>query len=96
MLFWLVRITAAVALAASYIWLAALAIVTSRAGRVVLAIRDAESRTRVLGYPVESFKLWLFVFSGIIAGIAGALLTMPRKSGSSTRANLPLSIPLKP
>jgi urea transport system permease protein len=48
-------------------------IVESRAGRVVLAIRDAESRTRFLGYPVDSFKLWLFVFSGIVAGIAGAL-----------------------
>ena len=60
-----------IALAASY--LACRAIVQSRAGRVVLAIRDAESRTRFLGYPVESFKLWLFVFSGIIAGIAGAL-----------------------
>jgi urea transport system permease protein len=59
------------ALAASY--MACRAIVESRAGRVVLAIRDAESRTRFLGYPVESFKLWLFVFSGIIAGIAGAL-----------------------
>jgi len=61
----------AVALAASY--LACRAIVGSRAGRVLCAIRDAESRTRFLGYPVESFKLWLFVFSGIIAGIAGAL-----------------------
>jgi len=61
----------AIALAASY--MACRAIVESRAGRVVLAIRDAESRTRFLGYPVESFKLWLFVFSGIIAGIAGAL-----------------------
>jgi urea transport system permease protein len=61
----------AIALAASY--MACRAIVDSRAGRVVLAIRDAESRTRFLGYPVESFKLWLFVFSGIIAGIAGAL-----------------------
>ena len=61
----------AIALAASY--LACRAIVESRAGRVVLAIRDAESRTRFLGYPVESFKLWLFVFSAIIAGIAGAL-----------------------
>jgi urea transport system permease protein len=61
----------AVALALTY--LACRAIVESRAGRVVLAIRDAESRTRFLGYPVESFKLWLFVFSGIIAGIAGAL-----------------------
>src|ERR1700693_692701 len=59
------------ALAASYT--ACRTIVESRAGRVVLAIRDAESRTRFLGYPVESFKLWLFVFSGIIAGIAGAL-----------------------
>src|SRR5580698_3651515 len=61
----------AIALGASYI--ACRAIVESRAGRVVLAIRDAESRTRFLGYPVESFKLWLFVFSAIVAGIAGAL-----------------------
>src|SRR5258708_33336556 len=37
------------------------------------AIRDAEGRTRFLGYPVESYKLWLFVFSGVVAGIAGAL-----------------------
>jgi urea transport system permease protein len=37
------------------------------------AIRDAESRTRFLGYPVESFKLWVFVFSAAIAGVAGAL-----------------------
>ena len=60
-----------VALGASY--LACRAIVGSRAGRVIRAIRDAESRTRFLGYPVESFKLWLFVFSAVIAGIAGAL-----------------------
>jgi urea transport system permease protein len=59
------------ALAASYI--ACRAIVDSRAGRVLRAIRDAESRTRFLGYPVESFKLWLFVLSAVIAGIAGAL-----------------------
>ena len=57
--------------AASY--LACRAIVGSRAGRVLRAIRDAESRTRFLGYPVESFKLWVFVFSAIIAGVAGAL-----------------------
>jgi urea transport system permease protein len=66
----LVVVTAA-ALASSY--LACRAIVASRAGRVMLAIRDAESRTRFLGYPVESFKLWVFVFSAVIAGIAGAL-----------------------
>jgi urea transport system permease protein len=59
------------ALAGSY--LACRAIVESRAGRVIRAIRDAESRTRFLGYPVESYKLWLFVFSAVIAGVAGAL-----------------------
>src|SRR5438874_1160743 len=66
----LLMITAA-ALAASY--MACRAIVESRAGRVMRAIRDAESRTRFLGYPVESFKLWLFVVSAVIAGVAGAL-----------------------
>ncbi len=66
----LLLVTAA-ALAASY--MACLAIVESRAGRVIRAIRDAETRTRFLGYPVESYKLWLFVFSGVIAGVAGAL-----------------------
>ena len=48
-------------------------IVTSRAGRVIRSIRDAESRTRFLGYRVESYKLWLFVFSAVLAGVAGAL-----------------------
>jgi urea transport system permease protein len=48
-------------------------IVASRAGRVVRAIRDAENRTRFLGYRVESFKLWVFTFSAVVAGVAGAL-----------------------
>ena len=66
----LLVITAAT-LAGSY--LACRMIVESRAGRVMRAIRDAESRTRFLGYPVELFKLWIFVFSAVVAGIAGAL-----------------------
>jgi urea transport system permease protein len=49
------------------------AITASRAGRVIRAIRDAESRTRFLGYRVESYKLWTFVISAVLAGIAGAL-----------------------
>src|SRR5713101_444376 len=64
-------VISAAALGASY--LACGAIVASRAGRVIRASRDAESRTRFLGYSVESFKLWLFVISCVIAGIAGAL-----------------------
>ena len=66
----LVAASAAV-LAASY--LACRFIVRSRAGRVIRAIRDAESRTRFLGYRVESYKLWVFVFSAAVAGLAGAL-----------------------
>jgi urea transport system permease protein len=66
----LVVVTAA-ALAASYC--VCRAIVASRAGRVIRAIRDAESRTRFLGYRVESYKLWVFVCSAALAGIAGAL-----------------------
>jgi urea transport system permease protein len=61
----------ALLLATSYV--VCRAIVQSRAGRVVRAIRDAESRVRFLGYRVESYKLWLFVGSAIIAGVAGAL-----------------------
>ena len=49
------------------------AITRSRLGMVITAIRDAESRTRFLGYRVESFKLFAFTVSACIAGIAGAL-----------------------
>jgi urea transport system permease protein len=54
-------------------YLACRYITLSRAGRVVQAIRDAESRTRFIGYRVESYKLWIFTFSAVLAGIAGAL-----------------------
>jgi len=48
-------------------------IVASRLGRVLIAIRDAESRVRFLGYRVENYKLFVFVVSAVLAGIAGAL-----------------------
>jgi urea transport system permease protein len=48
-------------------------IVTSTYGKVLIAIRDAESRTRFLGYRVENYKLVAFVFSAMVAGLAGAL-----------------------
>ncbi len=54
-------------------YLACRAVVGSKLGRVVVAIRDAEDRTRFLGYRVELFKLWVFVLSAVLAGIAGAL-----------------------
>lgn len=48
-------------------------IVNSKLGMVLVAIRDAETRARFIGYRVERFKLWVFVFSAMLAGIAGAL-----------------------
>jgi urea transport system permease protein len=49
------------------------AIVTSKFGKVLVAIRDAEARTRFLGYRVEAYKLFAFTLSACMAGIAGAL-----------------------
>ena len=48
-------------------------VVTSRFGKVLVAVRDAESRTRFLGYRPERYKLFVFVLSAIVAGIGGAL-----------------------
>ena len=45
----------------------------SKLGRVLLAVRDAESRVRFLGYSPTSAKLFAFVLSALLAGIAGAL-----------------------
>jgi urea transport system permease protein len=49
------------------------ALITSKFGKVLIAIRDAETRTRFLGYRVESYKLFVFTLSACMAGVAGAL-----------------------
>ena len=48
-------------------------IVTSTYGKVLVAIRDAESRTRFLGYRVPNYKILVFTISACMAGLAGAL-----------------------
>src|SRR5271154_6543318 len=48
-------------------------ITVSKLGRVLLALRDAESRVRFLGYSVTNAKLFVFTLSAVLAGIAGAL-----------------------
>ena len=48
-------------------------ITSSKLGRVLLALRDAESRVRFLGYSVTNAKLFVFTVSAVLAGIAGAL-----------------------
>ena len=64
-------VTTVVLLLGSYI--ACRAITDSRFGRIIVSIRDAEDRTRFLGYRVENYKLWVFVLSAVIAGLAGAV-----------------------
>jgi len=49
------------------------AIVNSKLGKVMVAVRDAESRTRFIGYRVEHVKLFAFTVSAVMAGLAGAL-----------------------
>ncbi|MEM7466078.1 MAG: urea ABC transporter permease subunit UrtC [Pseudomonadota bacterium] len=64
-------VATAVVLAAGY--LLCRYIVTSKLGRVVTAVRDAEARSRFLGYRIENYQVWIFVVSAMLAGIAGAL-----------------------
>ncbi len=61
----------ALALAGGY--LACRWLVSTRMGRVLVAIRDSEDRARFLGYRVEQVKVLVFAFSALLAGIAGAL-----------------------
>ncbi len=64
-------VASSVALAIAYI--VSRYIVGSRLGLACVAIRDAESRSRFIGYRVENIKLWVFVISATMAGVAGAL-----------------------
>jgi urea transport system permease protein len=48
-------------------------IVNCKAGKIITAIRDAEDRVSFVGYNTASFKVFLFTFSAVLAGIAGAL-----------------------
>ena len=48
-------------------------ITRSRAGKVLVAIRDSETRVLFSGYSPASYKLFVFVVSASLAGVAGAL-----------------------
>lgn len=66
-------VAAAVALAAGL--LISKFITTSKLGKVLVGVRDAESRTRFIGYRVEGYKLFVFIVSAMMAGVAGAIYT---------------------
>ncbi len=64
-------ICTALALAGAY--LLSQFILSSKYGRVIEAVRDAESRVRFVGFKTENYKVALFVYSSVLAAIAGAL-----------------------
>jgi len=55
------------------LYLLARALTRSRFGKVLIAVRDSESRTRFLGYRPESYKLVVWTLSAVMAGLGGAL-----------------------
>ena len=64
---------AASALILALFYIIASSVVRSKLGKVLVGVRDAESRTRFLGYRVENYKLFVWTLSAVMAGIAGAL-----------------------
>ncbi len=67
-----IRYNFSLMLLASYLVVTTL-IVLSPLGRILIAIRENEARTQLLGYNVFSYKLFALTFSGTLAGISGAM-----------------------
>jgi urea transport system permease protein len=51
-------------------------ILTSKFGRILLAVRDKEDRVRFSGYDVANFKIFVFCFGAMISAIGGAMFTL--------------------
>jgi len=51
-------------------------ILTSKFGRLLLAMKDKEDRVRFSGYDVSNFKIFVFCFSAMISAIGGAMFTL--------------------
>jgi branched-chain amino acid transport system permease protein len=72
--------------------LASLALVRSPIGRILVAIRENEARTRMLGYDTFRYKLLALVISGVVAGAAGATYALLFSYVGSTFASIHYSI----
>jgi branched-chain amino acid transport system permease protein len=72
--------------------LLSLGLVRSPVGRVLVALRDNEERTRLLGYNTFAYKLLALVVSGAIAGVAGAAYTLVFSYAGASFASILYSI----
>lgn len=72
-------------------WIAAIAYLVgsiclnvTATGRYVLAIGGNEEAARLMGLPVDRVKLWLYLLSGLMAGLAGVILAAQFGAGQPT------------
>ena len=79
---------AAIALAVLYVLLR---LVRSPFGHVLVAIRENQLRATFQGYPVERYKLAVFVISAVVTGLAGALLGFQNYLVSAEAVSVPLA-----
>ena len=73
-------------------FIASVALVRSPIGRIWIAIRENEARTRMLGYNTYKYKLLALVISATIAGAAGAIYALLFSYVGSTFASIQYSI----
>ncbi len=69
-----------------------LLIVRSRIGHILIAIRENETRTSMLGYDVQRYKLAAFVMSGTLSAFSGACYALMFAYAGSTLASIQYSI----
>lgn len=67
-------------------------ILSSRAGRVLVAVRDEENRVRFSGYSVEDFKIFVFVAAAVFSAIGGALFALQARFVSPSMVGIGLSV----
>jgi ABC-type branched-subunit amino acid transport system ATPase component/ABC-type branched-subunit amino acid transport system permease subunit len=70
---------------------ALLRLVRSPFGHVLVAIRENQLRATFQGYPVERYKLGVFVISAVVTGLAGALLAFQTYLVSAEAVSVPFS-----
>jgi branched-chain amino acid transport system ATP-binding protein len=68
-----------------------LRLVRSPFGHVLMAIRENQLRATFQGYPVERYKLGVFVISAVVTGLAGALLAFQTYLVSAEAVSVPFS-----
>jgi branched-chain amino acid transport system permease protein len=78
-------------LAFALVHLFSLWLLRSPFGRILIAVRENEARTKLLGYNTPLYRFWTLVISGTISGLAGALYCLLFSYVGSSFASLQYS-----